>query len=71
MHTCRARSENDVYEWIVNTTTEQGFSNINLCYYSSINVLLGDPVTHNISVPICDVTIVCSIETKYMCSFRS
>ena len=54
-----------------NTTTEQGFSNINLCYYSSINVLLGDLVTHIVSVPICDVTIAFSIGTKLMCSFRS
>ena len=46
------------------TTTEQDFSNINLCYYSYIYVLLGDLVTHIVSVSICDVTIVFSIGTK-------
>ena len=38
-------------------TTEQGFSNTNLCYNNLINVLLVLLVTHLVSVPICDVII--------------
>ena len=53
------------------TTTGHGCSNINLCYYRLINVLLGLLVTHLVSVPILDVTMLSPIETQHMCSFIS
>jgi len=44
------------------TTTGHGCSNINLCYYRLINLLLGLLVTHLVSVPILDVTMVYLLE---------
>ena len=53
------------------TTTGHGCSNINLCYYRLINLLLGLLVTHLVSVPILDVTMVSPTGTQHMCSFIS
>jgi hypothetical protein len=42
----------------LSTTIEHGFSNTNVCYYILVNVLLGDLVTHLVSITLCGVTIV-------------
>jgi len=57
--------------WTLYTTTGHGCSNINLCYYRLINLLLGLLVTHLVSVPILDVTMVSPTGTQHMCSFIS
>ena len=46
------------FNFIIYTTTEHGYSNTSLCYYKSIKVLLRPLVTHLVSVPIFNVTVV-------------
>ena len=59
------------FNFIIYTTTEHGYSNTSLCYYKSIKVLLYPLVTHLVSVPIFNVTIVWATRTQVICSFTS